>query len=89
MFEIQGKLVRRDTWGPLLQKSFGLSYPREPPSLFVGAKTAIKLQKNSIAQWLAYLLPGPAAPGSIPSIPEICSREKLLMRPACLVESGK
>ena len=31
---------------------------------------------GSIAQWLAYLLPEPAAQGSIPIIPEIFSEEK-------------
>ena len=31
---------------------------------------------GSIAQWLAYLFPDPAAPGLIPNIPEIFSEEK-------------
>ena len=35
-------------------------------------------QKCSIARWLAYLLPDPAAPGSIPSIPKFFSEEKLV-----------
>ena len=33
---------------------------------------------GSIAQWLSYLLLEPAAPGSIPSIPEIFSEEKIV-----------
>ena len=33
---------------------------------------------GSIVQWLAYLLQEPAAPGSIPSIPEIFSEEKIV-----------
>ena len=32
---------------------------------------------GSISQWLAYLLPDPAAPGSIPSIPLKFSEEKV------------
>ena len=32
----------------------------------------------SIAQWLADLLPDPAAPGLIPSIPKSFSREKIV-----------
>ena len=32
-----------------------------------------------MAQWLTYLLPGPAAPSLIPSIPKKISEEKLLM----------
>ena len=33
---------------------------------------------SSIAQWLAYLLPDPATPGSIPSIRELFFREKIV-----------
>ena len=33
---------------------------------------------GSIVRWLAYLLLEPAAPGSIPSIPEIFSEEKIV-----------
>ena len=33
---------------------------------------------GSVVQWLAYLLLEPAAPGSIPSIPEIFSEEKIV-----------
>ena len=33
---------------------------------------------GSIAQWLSYLLLEPAAPGSIPSIPENFSEEKIV-----------
>ena len=32
---------------------------------------------GSVVQWLAYLLLEPAAPGSIPSIPEIFQKKKL------------
>ena len=45
---------------------------------------------GSIAQWLAYLLPDPAAPGLIPSVP----RKKIVdiaevNQPGCLVERGQ
>ena len=36
------------------------------------------VQGGSIAQWLTYLLPDPAAPGLNPSIPEIFSEEKIV-----------
>ena len=32
---------------------------------------------DSTAQWLAHMLTDPAAPGSIPSFPEIFSEEKI------------
>ena len=33
---------------------------------------------GSIAQWLAHLLPDPAALGLMPSIPKICSEGKIV-----------
>ena len=33
---------------------------------------------GSIAQWLASLLPDPAAPGSIPSVPQKISEEEIV-----------
>ena len=33
----------------------------------------------SKAQWLAYLLPDPASPGSIPAVPIVFKRKKMLM----------
>ena len=49
---------------------------------------------GSIAQWLAYLLPDPAAPGLIPSNPEIVSDENIVgvaqvNQRSCLDESGQ
>ena len=35
-------------------------------------------QMHNIAQWLTQLLPDPAAPGSIPCIPEIISEENII-----------
>ena len=42
---------------------------------------------GSIAQWLAYLLSDPAAPGLIPSIPNFFQKEILLMLPR-LINDG-
>ena len=53
------------------------------------------LSNRSIAQWLAYLLPDPATPGLIPSIPEIFFEEEKLSDVAavnqrhCFEESGR
>ena len=57
----------------------------------------IKLRCNYrgiIAHWLAHLPQGPAAPGSIPSNPEIWSEEKTVdvaevNQLGCFVESGQ
>ena len=51
-------------------------------------------QRVNIAQWLAYLLLHPDAPGLIPSIPEIISEEKFVdvaevNQLRCLEESGQ
>ena len=48
---------------------------------------------SSIAQWFSSLLPDPAAPGSIPSAPEIFSDEKIVTiavvnQHNCFEESG-
>ena len=44
--------------------------------------------EGSIAQWLAYLLPDPAALGSIPSIPKLVNVAEFNQR-RCLEESGQ
>ena len=49
---------------------------------------------GSIAQWLAYLLPDPAATDSIPSIPDIFWEEKIVKvakvnQWPCIEESGQ
>ena len=46
---------------------------------------------GSIAQWLAHLLPDPAALGLVPSIPEIFSEEKIVnvRQMNCSDESGQ
>ena len=36
-------------------------------------------EAGSVEQWIAYLLPDPAAPGLIPSVPKIFGEEKLSM----------
>ena len=47
----------------------------------VGVKHKVSSQYGgSIAQWLSYLLPDPAAPGLIPDVPEKFSEDKMLMR---------
>ena len=48
---------------------------------------------GSMARWVAYLLPDPAAPGLITSIPEIFSEEKIanvaeINQQPCLEKSG-
>ena len=46
----------------------------------VGVKHKVLSQYGgSIAQWLAYLLPDPVAPGLIPNAPEKFSEDKMLM----------
>ena len=42
---------------------------------------------GSIAQWLAYFLLDPTAPGLIPSIPNFFQKENLLMLPR-LINDG-
>ena len=55
---------------------------------------ALTIERASIAQWLAYLIPHPAAPGSIPSIPDFSFSGKIVNAAEvnqrhCLEESGQ
>ena len=59
-------------WFPGLIKSEELSSDRSSLMDLCHIKILNNKGGGSIAQWLAYLVPGPAAPGLIPSIPENC-----------------